>query len=69
MNKKLKINNMKCMGCVNRIKNTIDMLDNVKINNINLEEKTIDIEVKDNNVLNNVITTIKNLEFEVEVLS
>lgn len=66
MEYKLKINGMKCEGCVNRINNVLSTVKGIESFNVSLENKTLTIKVKKEKTLDEVITKIKNLGFEVE---
>ena len=66
MEYKLTINDMKCEGCVNRINNVLSTIKGVESFNVSLETKTLTIKVKKEKILNEVITKIENLGFEVE---
>lgn len=66
MEYKLTINDMKCEGCVNRINNVLSTIKGVESFNVSLESKTLTIKVKKEKTLDEVITKIENLGFEVE---
>ena len=66
MEYKLTINGMKCEGCVNRINNVLSTIKGVESFNVSLESKTLTIKVKKEKTLDEVITKIENLGFEVE---
>ena len=66
MEYKLTINDMKCEGCVNRINNVLSTIKGVESFNVSLETKALTIKVKKEKILNEVITKIENLGFEVE---
>ena len=66
MEYKLTINGMKCEGCVNRINNVLNTIKDIESFNVSLETKTLTIKVKKEKILNEVITKIENLGFEVE---
>ena len=66
MEYKLTINDMKCEGCVNRINNVLSTIKGIESFNVSLETKTLTIKVKKEKILNEVITKIENLGFEVE---
>ena len=57
---------MKCEGCVNRINNVLSTIKGIESFNVSLETKTLTIKVKKEKILNEVITKIENLGFEVE---
>ena len=66
MEYKLTINDMKCEGCVNRINNVLSTIKGVESFNVSLETKALTIKVKKEKTLDEVITKIENLGFEVE---
>ena len=66
MEYKLTIDGMKCDGCVNRINNVLSAIKGVELFNVSLEDKTLTIKVKKDKVLDEVITKIENLGFDVE---
>ena len=66
MEYKLTINGIKCEGCVNRINNVLNTIKGVESFNVSLENKSLTIKVKKVKILNEVITKIENLGFEVE---
>ena len=66
MEYKLTINGMKCEGCVNRINNILSTIKGVESFNVSLETKTLTIKVKKEKTLDEVITKIENLGFEIE---
>ena len=66
MEYKLTINGMKCEGCANRINNVLNTIKGIESFNVSLETKTLTIKVKKEKILNEVITKIENLGFEVE---
>ncbi len=66
MEYELKINGMKCMGCVNRINNVLSSIKGIESFNISLETKTVTVIVKKEKVLDEVIAKIESLGFEVE---
>lgn len=64
----LKIEGMKCEGCVNRIKNVLENIKGIINYDISLENKTLIIEVKKDKIINEVISKIENLDFQVEII-
>ena len=66
MEYQLTIGGMKCDGCVNRINNVLSAIKGVESFNVSLEDKTLTIKVKKDKVLDEVITEIENLGFDVE---
>lgn len=60
---KLNITGMKCMGCVNRISNVLNTVKGVEEFDISLPKNTLQIKVKKDKVLDEVITKITNLGF------
>lgn len=61
----MKIEGMKCEGCVNRIKNALSKVKGIQNCDISLENKTIKLDIKNDKVLQEVITKIENLDFTV----
>lgn len=66
MEYQLTIGGMKCDGCVNWINNVLSTIKGVESFNVSLEDKTLTIKVKKDKVLDEVITKIENLGFDVE---
>lgn len=69
--KELELNvvGMKCMGCENRIKNTISQIREVKEVNASHENGKVNIKLKKNltdELKQNIIETIERMDFEVE---
>ena len=61
----LNIEGMKCEGCVNRIKNVLASMKGVISYDLSLENKKLILEVKKDNVIEEVIQKIENLDFRV----
>lgn len=59
------IEGMHCEGCVNRIKNVLSTVKGISSYNLSLENKKLEIEVKKDKVLDEVIKKIESLGFEV----
>lgn len=62
-NIELKIEGMKCEGCVNRIKNVLASIKGVIAYDISLENKKLTLEVKKEKIVQEVIQKIENLGF------
>lgn len=61
MEKRIKIDGMKCSGCANRVNNALKEIKGIKKVNVNLEEKYADIVYKkdiDNETITNVIAEL-----------
>ena len=58
----LKIEGMKCEGCVNRIKNVLSSIKGISSYELSLEEKTLTLEVKKEKTLEEVINIMTNKE-------
>ena len=63
----LRIEGMHCEGCVHRIRNVLSTVKGVGSYDISLESKKLDIEVKKDKVMDEVIKKIENLGFEVVI--
>ena len=48
MTTKLNIENMTCASCVRIIRSELDSIDGVEVQNINIANKSVDIEYKNN---------------------
>lgn len=66
MKYELTIDGIKCVGCVNRIKNVVENIKGVISYNITLDTKVLTITVKKESVLDEVIKKITDLGFEVK---
>lgn len=69
--KKLELNvkGIECMGCENRIKNSISELENIKEVNVNHENGKVNIIFKkevNEDIKETIINKIERLDFEVE---
>lgn len=62
----LKVDGIKCEGCVNRINNVLSQIKKVTSYNVSLKNKTITIEIKNEKVLKEVIEKINSLGFDVK---
>ena len=61
MEKRIKIDGMKCSGCANRVNNALKGIKEIKKVNVNLEEKYADIVYKkdiDNETITNAIAEL-----------
>ncbi len=61
MEKRIKIDGMKCSGCANRVNNALKGIKGIKKVNVNLEEKYADIVYKkdiDNETITNAIAEL-----------
>ena len=65
MKVELKIDGMKCEGCVNRIHNVLSQIKGVTSYHVSLENKNATIEIKKEKVLDEVIHKIESLGFTV----
>lgn len=61
----LKIEGIKCIGCVNRINNILANIKEIKKCDISLDEKNINLELKDEKVLGKIINTLNDLDFKI----
>lgn len=64
-NIELKIEGMKCEGCVNRIKNILSTIKGINHFELSLESKTLTLSLKKEKTLEEVIKKIETLGFEV----
>lgn len=63
MNIELKIEGIKCEGCINRIKNVLSTMKGIKSYDISLESKTLTMFVKKERTIEEVIQKIESLGF------
>ncbi len=61
----LTLEGIKCMGCVNRIKNVLEPIKGIKIVDISLEDKKLILTYKKEESLEKAIDAIENLGFKV----
>lgn len=61
----LKVDNIKCDGCVNRINNVLSDIKKIKSYSVSLENKEVTLETKNNKVVEEAIVKIENLGFNV----
>ena len=66
MKYELTIDGIKCVGCINRIKNVLENIKGFISYNITFDTKVLTITVKKESVLDEVIKKITDLGFEVE---
>ena len=66
MKYELTIDGIKCVGCINRIKNVVENIKGVTSYDITLDTKVLTITVKKESVLDEVIKKITDLGFEVK---
>ena len=66
MKYELTIDGIKCVGCINRIKNVVSSIKGVTSYDITLDTKVLTITVKKESVLDEVIKKITDLGFEVK---
>lgn len=66
MKYELTIDGIKCVGCINRIKNVVENIKGVISYDITLDTKVLTITVKKASVLDEVIKKITDLGFEVK---
>ena len=66
MKYELTIDGIKCVGCINRIKNVVENIKGVISYDITLDTKVLTITVKKESVLDEVIKKITDLGFEVK---
>ncbi len=59
----LKVDGMKCEGCVNRIKKVLSSIKGIDTYEISLEEKKLLLSIKKEKVLEEVIQKIEKLGF------
>lgn len=65
MNKVIKVEGMTCNHCIKRITNAINEIHGAKCLNIYLENKTVVVEVLNDEVLNQIEDIIIDLGYEV----
>ena len=65
MEKRIKIDGMKCSGCANRVNNALKEIKGIKKVNVNLEEKYADIVYKKDIDNETITNTIAELGFKV----
>ena len=63
MKLELKIEGMKCEGCVGRIKNVLDTIKGILSYDISLENKALKIEIKNEKIIKEIVQKIENLGF------
>jgi len=61
----LKIDGMKCDGCVNRIRNVLSKIKGVVSYEVSLENKNVIVEIKKEKIKEEVIEKIESLGFKV----
>ncbi len=66
MKYELTIDGIKCVGCINRIKNVVSSIKGVTSYDITLDTKVLTITVKKESVLDEVLKKITDLGFEVK---
>ena len=64
-NIELKIEGMKCEGCINRVKKVLSMIKGIEAFDISLETKTLKLSVKKEKTIDEVIKKIEMLGFSV----
>ncbi len=65
MKKEFKIEGIKCEGCIARIRKVLENVKGITTYNISLENKTLNLEVKKEKTITEVIDKIENLGFKV----
>ena len=66
MNINLKIEGMMCQGCVNRVNNVLASIKGVKEYKVSLENKSADITIKNEKVIDEIKEKIESLGFRCE---
>lgn len=66
MKSNIKVGGMHCESCVKRIENVLEKIKGVQKFSVNLEEKNITLEVKNEKIIEQVKEKIKDLGFEVQ---
>lgn len=61
----LKVEGIKCEGCVNRINNVLSSIKKLTSYDVSLENKEVTLEAKNNKIFEEAITKIENLGFNV----
>lgn len=64
---KLKIDEIKCTGCINRIKNVLSKIKGIKKYDISLDNKILNITTKEENI-DNIIKRIEEIDFKVKLM-
>lgn len=64
---KLKIDGIKCTGCINRIKNVLSKIKGIKKYDISLDNKILNITTKEENI-DNIIKRIEEIDFKVKLM-
>ena len=64
-NIELKIEGMKCEGCVNRIKNALSTIKGIGSFDVSLEDKKVVLSVKKEKIVDEVIKKIEVLGFSI----
>lgn len=65
MKLELKIEGMKCEGCVERIKNVLATIKGIISYDISFENKTLKIEVKSEKIIKQIVQKLENLGFQI----
>lgn len=61
----LKVEGIKCEGCINRIKKVLSSIKGISFYELSLEEKTLTLSVKKEKVVEEVIKKIETLGFSI----
>ena len=61
----LKIEGMKCEGCVNRIKNALSTIKGINSFDLSLEDKKLTLSLKKEKTVDEVMKKIETLGFEI----
>ncbi len=64
----LKVDGMKCEGCVQRIENVLAKAKGVNSYKVSLEENTIELLLKKNKNVNDLIEKIEVLDFKISII-
>lgn len=65
MKKILNVDGMSCDHCIKRITNAVNEVEGAKCLNISLEDKAVEVEVSDENVLGQVKEAIEDVGYDV----
>lgn len=65
----LEVEGMKCEGCVKRIENILEKEKGVLSYEVSLEKKRVEILLKKNSNIQNIINKIEVLDFKVKIIN
>lgn len=64
----LKVDGMKCEGCVQRIENVLAKEKGVNSYKVSLEDNTVELLLKKNKNVNDIIEKIEVLDFKISII-